>query len=102
MHTVAYPIIKDFSKNHPDAETTLNAWYKTVKETNFENFSQLRKAFPTADKINSCIVFNIGGNKYRLIAAIHFNRKKIYIRHILTHVEYDQGKWKSGCKKQLE
>jgi Uncharacterized protein conserved in bacteria len=38
--------------------------------------------------------FNIGGNKYRLIASIHFNRNKIYIRHILSHAEYDQGDWK--------
>jgi mRNA interferase HigB len=39
-------------------------------------------------------VFNIGGNKYRLIAAIHFNRQKVYIRHVLTHPEYDRGRWK--------
>jgi len=39
-------------------------------------------------------VFNISGNKYRLVAAIHFNRKKVYVRHVLTHEEYDQGAWK--------
>lgn len=39
-------------------------------------------------------VFNIGGNKYRLIAAIHFNRQKVYVRNVLTHKEYDQGDWK--------
>jgi mRNA interferase HigB len=41
-------------------------------------------------------VFNIGGNKFRLVAAIHFNRKKIYVRHVLTHAEYDAGEWKNG------
>lgn len=102
MHVISRSSIKDFLKNHPDAETALNGWYKIVKETDFENFANLRKAFPTADKVNDCTVFNIGGNKYRLIAAIHFNRKKVYIRHILTHSEYDQGKWKNGCQKQLE
>ncbi len=38
--------------------------------------------------------FNIGGNKYRPIAAIHFDRGRLFIRHVLTHAEYDEGKWK--------
>jgi mRNA interferase HigB len=45
--------------------------------------------------VKGLTVFNISGNNYRLIAAIHYNRGKIYIRHILTHAEYDFGKWKS-------
>jgi mRNA-degrading endonuclease HigB of HigAB toxin-antitoxin module len=43
----------------------------------------------------SRIVFNVGGNKYRLIAAIHFNRARVYVRHVLTHEEYNQGAWRS-------
>jgi mRNA interferase HigB len=50
--------------------------------------------FPSADQVGKLTVFNIGGNKVRLMAAIHYNRKKIYIRAVLTHSEYDQGKWK--------
>jgi len=46
------------------------------------------------DKVESSYVFDIGGNKLRLIANIHFNRQKIYIRHVLTHKEYDKGDWK--------
>jgi mRNA interferase HigB len=44
--------------------------------------------------VGEFVVFNIGGNKYRLIAAVHFNRRKVYVRHVLTHAEYDKGKWK--------
>ncbi len=47
------------------------------------------------DKVNNLFIFNIGGNKLRLIASIHFNRQKIYIRHILTHKEYDEEKWRN-------
>lgn len=47
-----------------------------------------------ADQVGKFTVFNIGGNKVRLIAAVHYNRNKIYIRHVLTHCEYDAGKWK--------
>lgn len=50
--------------------------------------------FSHADKVGKFTVFNIAGNKARLIAAIHYNRGKVYIRHILTHGEYDKGAWK--------
>jgi mRNA interferase HigB len=54
----------------------------------------MREAFPSADQVGGLTVFNISGNKVRLIAAIHYNRKIIYIRAVLTHREYDEGKWK--------
>ena len=50
--------------------------------------------FPQADQVGKKTVFNIGGNKYRLIAAIHYNRGRVYIRAILTHRDYDRGIWK--------
>jgi len=65
-----------------------------VKNNNFGSFSELRSHFPDADKVGKLIVFNIGGNKVRLIASIHFNRQKPYIRHVLTHKAYDKDKWK--------
>jgi mRNA interferase HigB len=46
------------------------------------------------DKVGKSTVFDIGGNKYRLVVAIHYNRKKVYIRHVMTHAEYDQNRWK--------
>ncbi|TGN19095.1 type II toxin-antitoxin system HigB family toxin [Leptospira idonii] len=65
-----------------------------VKNTNFNDFNDLRKVFNSVDQVGKFTVFNISGNHFRLIAAIHFNRKKVFIRHILTHSEYDKGKWK--------
>ena len=50
--------------------------------------------FPTAEKVGKLTVFNLGGNKVRLITAIHYNRRKVYIRAVLTHEEYDQNRWK--------
>jgi mRNA interferase HigB len=50
--------------------------------------------FPHADQVDRLTVFNIGGNKYRLITYIVYEKKRIYIRDILTHKEYDKGKWK--------
>jgi mRNA interferase HigB len=48
----------------------------------------------STDRVGKLTVFNIGGNKVRLIAAIHYNRKKVYIRAVLTHAEYDEGRWR--------
>ncbi len=60
----------------------------------FDSIAEIREVFPSADKVGKLTVFNIGGNKVRLVAAIHYNRKKIYIRAVLTHKEYDTEKWK--------
>ena len=69
-------------------------WYRSMKQREFASFAELRTVFPDADQIGKVTVFNIGGNKARLIAAIHYNRRRVYIRAVLTHREYDKGKWK--------
>ncbi|MCB0035279.1 MAG: type II toxin-antitoxin system HigB family toxin [Anaerolineales bacterium] len=94
MHIISRKALRDFWERYPNAETPLLRWYQIVRETNFESFQDLRKTFPSADLVGQLVVFNIGGNNYRLIASIHFNRHKLYIRHVLTHTEYDRGAWK--------
>ena len=94
MHIISRKRLQQFWLTHPDSKNALLRWFKIVQHTDFENFNALRLTFPSADKVADLYVFDIGGNKYRLITAIHFNRKKIYIRHVLTHQEYDKGAWK--------
>ena len=94
MRIITRKRLLDFGKLHPEAESTLDRWYRITKNTDFESFNELRKVFPSADQVGKYTVFNIGGNKVRLIAAIHYNRKIIYIRHVLTHKEYDKDFWK--------
>lgn len=65
-----------------------------MKRNSFSNFVELRTAFPSADQVGKLTVFNIGGNKVRLIAAIHYNRRKVYVRSVLTHGEYNEQGWK--------
>lgn len=79
---------------YPDPTEPMDRWYRIVKHTNYNSFAELRKTFPQADQVGKFIVFNIGGNKYRLIAYIVFSEKRIYIRHVLTHAEYDKEEWK--------
>ncbi|MCP4669444.1 MAG: type II toxin-antitoxin system HigB family toxin [Deltaproteobacteria bacterium] len=94
MHIITRKRLLEFAKKHPDCSVALESWYRTVKHTNFDSFSEVRQTFPSADHVDKLTVFNIGGNKARLIAAIHYNTHRLYIRHILTHKEYDRGKWK--------
>jgi mRNA interferase HigB len=100
MHVISSKAINDFVLQHPTAKTSLNSWYKIVNKTNFSNFNELRATFPSADVVkntsgDNLTVFNIHGNEVRLIAVIHYNRNKLYIRHILTHSEYNKEKWKT-------
>lgn len=94
MHIISRKALRQFANKYPDSENALNRWFKIIRLGTFRSFEDLRKTFPSADLVGNLVVFNIGGNKYRLIASVHFNRQKIYIRDILTHSEYDQNKWK--------
>ena len=75
-------------------ENALAQWYTEVKQGGFSSLDELRQTFLSADRVGRLTVFNIGGNKARLIAAIHYNRKKVYIRAVLTRAEYDKNRWK--------
>ena len=96
MHVIAKPSLIAFWQKHPDAEKPLQTWYQTMEREDFSDFNDLRKTYASVDYFDGLTVFNIGGNKFRLIAAIHYNRRKVYIRNILTHTEYDRDNWKRG------
>jgi len=94
MHIISRKALRQFWEKHPDSQSPLSRWYRVVSKSEFTKFNELRATFPSVDMVGNLIVFNIGGNKYRLITSIHFNRGKVYIRHVLTHPEYDRGAWK--------
>jgi len=94
MHIITRKRLNEFAEKHPDAKSALQHWYKQAKKNEFKSIAELRKTFGGTDQVANLTVFNIGGNKVRLIAAIHYNRRTIYIRAVLTHQEYDEGKWK--------
>ena len=95
MHVLSRKALQEFWLAHADAERPLREWYRTVTRARWKSFAEMRATYATADQVDRFTVFNIGGNKYRLIAVIHFNRRKVFVRNVLTHKEYDLGKWKS-------
>ncbi len=94
MHVISRKALRQFWEKYPDSKTPLVRWFKIMDKQDFGNFAELRATFPSADNVGGLIVFNIGGNKVRLIAAVHYNRNKIYILYVLTHAEYSQRRWK--------
>ena len=94
MRIISEGLIRRFWRAHPDAEPTLRRWITLVRAPTWPNFAAVRQTFPDADRVDHLTVFNIAGNKYRLIAAIHYNRGIIFVREVLTHRDYDKGNWK--------
>ena len=82
-----------FSAIHPDSAKALQAWRKIIEARDFRNFADLKSVFNSVDKkTGEYTVFDICGNRFRIVAAIHFDRQKLFIREVFTHQEYD--KWK--------
>lgn len=94
MHVITQKRIWDAKFKYPESSSALDAWYRIIHRNDFANYAELKQVFRSVDKVEDQYVFDIGGNKLRLIANIHFNRQKIYIRDVLTHKEYDKQKWK--------
>jgi mRNA interferase HigB len=94
LHIITRKRLNEFAAAHPDTRAGLQHWYRLMKGGTFQSFAELRAVFPNADQVGKLTVFNIGGNKARLIAAVHYNRQKVYIRGVLSHADYDEGKWK--------
>lgn len=94
MWVVTRQRLKAFWEHHTDAETRLRAWYRTVQASEWHTFADVRRTFGSADVVGAFVVFNVGGNNYRVICRIQYTTHKVFIRHVLTHAEYDTNAWK--------
>ncbi|MEH1943289.1 MAG: type II toxin-antitoxin system HigB family toxin [Nostoc sp.] len=95
MHIISRARLSEFWEKHSNAQTSLRLWYKLTSVAEWQNLIELRQTFPSADQVGNFTVFNIGGNNYRLITLVDYEYRKIFIRHILTHAEYDKDEWKN-------
>lgn len=99
MRVISLRPLRDFWQRHPDAEQALRLWYKTAMSAAWRNIHELRQTYPHADGVkaeggDTLTVFNVAGNKYRLIARIRYDYQLINVRAVLTHREYDENRWK--------
>lgn len=98
MRIISYRAIREFASAHKIAKEPLDSWYRIAKKAEWNNLVEVQEMYPHADLVGSCIVFNIGGNKYRIITRVFFGSQKIYIVAVLTHKDYDKGRWKNECE----
>lgn len=95
MRLITWRPLKKSAAAHPDAAAPLLAWRRVATRAQWASFAHVRADYNSADQVGRFTVFNIGGNKYRLVTTIHFNTRRVFIRAILTHKEYDRGHWKN-------
>jgi mRNA interferase HigB len=84
----------EFRRRHPDARASLEAWYGVVRAAKWKTPVEMRQVYRNSDLVGRRTVFNIAGNKYRLIARVNHLTQRVFILYLLTHSEYDEGTWR--------
>jgi mRNA interferase HigB len=83
-----------FAARRPEAAEPPDFWYRIAKRARWSHLAGVRKVFPHADSVAKWTVFNVKGNKYRLVTEINYAKGFVFVRDFLTHAEYDRGAWK--------
>ena len=95
MNVISYKAISKYCQANSNAEQALKTWFKTVSKAEWKDLNELKLDYPSADYVgDNRIVFNIKGNHYRLVARVAFEYKRVMVKWIGTHAEYDKGNWK--------
>jgi len=98
MRIISKRQLREFWVLNPGAEKPLLQWFDVVRKANWDNFADVRDSYRHADIYRNCVIFDIGGNKYRLITKIRYSKKRVYIRFVLTHRQYDKNIWMEDCE----
>ena len=98
MRIISEARLREFYEKERQAENVMREWIKVVRIADWKNFAELRQTFNHADVYKNCTIFDVGGNKYRIIAKIEYQKHIVFIRAVLPHNEYDQNKWQLDCK----
>jgi mRNA interferase HigB len=95
VHVISRKKLREAAARHADLESPLDTWFRVAKRATWKSLDDVRKTYPHADPVGKYTIFNIKGNTYRLIVEINYRMGRIFIRHVLTHTEYAEGRWKS-------
>jgi mRNA interferase HigB len=85
--------VRRMMKDHSDAAAALNAWWKVARAARWNHIEECRKSLATADQVGRCVIFDILGNKYRLIAVVSWRNQRLYVKALFTHREYERNTW---------
>ncbi|HBQ81973.1 MAG: addiction module toxin RelE [Bacteroidetes bacterium GWA2_40_15] len=93
MHIISFRKLREFFEEDSNSKVALQDWHKRAGKAEWNDFSDIKKTFNTVDSVgNSRFVFNVKGNHYRIVALILFQIKRVYIRWVGTHKDYDKIK----------
>jgi mRNA interferase HigB len=95
MHLISIRNLRDDAAMYPDIGQVIEVWYAVVKQAKWNNLEDVRKIYRDAEAVGNFTIFNIKGNKYRLIVGIDYSSGTVYYKYLLTHAEYDKDKWKN-------
>lgn len=94
MRLIGRDLIDVFSRKHSDSRSGLRSWTQAIRSNNFQHFVELKKTFGAADQVKPYTVFDISGNKYRIIALVHYQLQTVTVEEILSHKDYEKRRWR--------
>ncbi len=94
MRIIKRSALVQFWELHPAAKASLESWYGVMKRANWRTPAEMKTVYPNADLVGRRTIFNIAGNKYRLIARVNYQTQRVFVLYLLTHSDYDRGGWK--------
>lgn len=98
MHVISQKPLRTFWEKHPSVKSALKAWFQWVKRCTWESLADVKQDFgDRVDQHRQFTIFDVGGNKCRLIAVINYQNQKVFVRRVLTHAEYDRDQWKEDA-----
>jgi mRNA interferase HigB len=95
VHVISRAILRKFCESHADSCEALYSWYRLASKAKWKSLADVQHIYPTAEAVGNLTVFNIKGNKYRLIVDLVYSDQRIFVKYILTHAEYDKDRWKN-------
>ncbi len=93
MRIIKRGALEQFWQKHPDAKASLESWYNVVRRASWQTPAEMKQIYPSADLVGRRTIFNIAGNKYRMVARVNYESQRVFVLYLLTHAEYDRGDW---------
>jgi mRNA interferase HigB len=94
MRIIKRGALVQFWEKHSDANPSLESWYGVVRRAHWLTPAEMKLIYPSADLVGRRTIFNIAGNKYRLIARVNYRTQRVFVLYILTHAQYEREDWK--------
>lgn len=94
MRVISKKPLRAFWDRHPESKPAIEDWFRKASQLKAPSFPSLCQTFGSADYVDGFTIFDVGGNRYRIVAAIHYDKQRLYVRQVMTHAEYGRNYWR--------